>query len=496
MDTKEEIVNFFKNLKIVISHKKNYILIDTKTPRMYQVPKQTYLDLRDKLKINPLLAKEYNNLKQWSYLPDYTKLNHYDSWRIPQLSLRVSEACNLRCSYCFSLMHKNMLNSQGIKYMPKETAIKALRFFTSYFNKKRELGVIFFGGEPLMNFPVMKYTTEYARKNVRGRRLEFSVTTNGTIMNKDIINWLIDYDISVYLSLDFPPSAQNVNRPFRDGRPSFETIKNNIFTLVKYISPRRLTIRTTIPFDSTISIRESYESFFRSGIPVKHYGAAYQFVDLESAPKVMSAQMKRQRILGEEKTLIVDRQRRDVIKRDNAEAYGNDIWSTYFTMIVDGRIPFKECDAVDNALDVNPGGELYFCDMVANKDTFRLGDIESGLDKSRLELIKQKYCFKPEECASCFMGSFCFIACPLARPYKSVRKQNCLWHKNTFVARLKFILSLNVEQVKRLMDKSSHSFLRSEYLLRHKQDLNAFFEIYNYLNNTHRYIKPVNIFPY
>ena len=228
MVLKEEVFNFFKNLNVIMTYGKDLILMDKNSPRIYKIPKEIFLNAKDNLQINPALIKDYANLKRWSYLPDPGKAGFYNNSSAPKLSLRVSEDCTLACKYCFS--KNNMLNSKRIKYMTKETGVKALNFFLSHF-KTKSAWLIFFGGEPMMNFPLMKYMTDYAKKNIKGTRFEFNITTNGTIMNKDIIRWILENDIPVTVSLDFPMSEHNRNRPFIDGRSSFEGIKKKLSPL-------------------------------------------------------------------------------------------------------------------------------------------------------------------------------------------------------------------------------------------------------------------------
>ena len=137
------------------------------------------------------------------------------------LCLNVTSGCNLSCVYCFARPDGQSAGSTHMKY---DTASKALEFLFSRSSPEAVLQVDFFGGEPLLNFEVMKRTVGKAREMAAERKqnIKFTATTNGTLFNNEITEFLNREDFSVIISLDGPPELHDRNRPFHDGSPSQE----------------------------------------------------------------------------------------------------------------------------------------------------------------------------------------------------------------------------------------------------------------------------------
>ena len=191
-----EVFNFINNLILIRRHGEDFILMDKNSPRIYKIPGKIFLKVKDCRKIDRVLIDDYSNLKRWSYLPDPEKQASYEKDSPPKLCLRVTEDCTLGCKYCFN--RTNMLNSKKVKYMSRKIGKKAVKLFFSHF-KQESVDVIFFGGEPLMNFSLIKYLTGYIKKNIKDRKITFHTLTNGTIINKDILQWFLDNDLPVKL---------------------------------------------------------------------------------------------------------------------------------------------------------------------------------------------------------------------------------------------------------------------------------------------------------
>jgi len=488
MTQMQEIFNFINNLNFIKEYREDFVLIDKNSPRIYKIPGKIFLKAKkDCRKIDDILINDYSNLKRWSYLPDPKKQSPYRRSPSPKLCLRVAEDCTLGCEYCFN--RTNMLNAKKVKYMSREVGERAVRLFFSHF-KQESADVIFFGGEPLMNFSLIKYLTSYIKKNIKDRKVTFHTLTNGTIMNEDILQWFLDNDLPVKITIDFPASEHNRNRPFKDGSPSFETIKNNILMIAKRVPPEKISLRGVIPKDSPCSYEAIHKSFCESGMPTNNYFADNQFISHPGEKGYVRAHAVKAML---EKRPILKKHRQELIRTGKYSGiYKQDICDMYLEVIMEGKAPLHECDvARSNAISVNPIGEIYFCDVKVNIKEFLLGDIFTGLDKEKVKRIMKKYCFESKECSSCWAQGFCSKVCPLTRVDKEGREQACLITKQTFMDSLDFFLTLNCSQIDKIIKLSAVSNKKNGHGS-HKTAL----EIYKFLNDANQYIKPVNVAPY
>lgn len=486
-----EIINFIRSLDIITSHKKDVILIYKKYPRIYRIPKDYFFHLKKNPKINPDLIKDYNNLRRWLYLPNKKRQRRYSDY--PMLSLRITEDCNLNCRYCFNRYYG--LNTKQIKYMSEETAIKALNFFLSHI-KEKKVWVIFFGGEPFLNFPVIKKTVEYIKK-IKNKKFILTIVTNGTIMNKSACQWLSDNNIEIMVSLDLPSLVHDKNRPFKDGSPSFEIVKNNLLLLAKNIPPKNLRVRSVITKDSNIGIPESFNAFYTSGIPI---------YDLCPAPEVIgvchrdSLAKEFHRNFESQKKEIRNTLLQKIVTAKSNRFSHLGLYKRYVSsppalfIIMDGKVPERECN-FESQMSIDPAGDIYFCDIVANLKDLCLGNIKNGFDKTKLKSIREKYLLKPEYCINCWASSFCHRFCPGLRPFEKFQREECREMKTEFIEILKFFLNLNYNQIQKILQFMLYATYDKDYIKSQRFNFKTFLEIYKFLNETNKYIKPVNILP-
>lgn len=147
------------------------------------------------------------------------------------ITLEVNQICNLRCSYCYLGEKKNQL-------MPEKVARYGLEiaFLNAEKHKDRRLWVDFVGGEALLSFPFLQKLVEFIEKEANRRKLfvTYSMTTNGTIMNREILSWLIEHSVRLKLSIDGKESIHNKNRKTILGKGSYQLIESNLPYFRKY----------------------------------------------------------------------------------------------------------------------------------------------------------------------------------------------------------------------------------------------------------------------
>lgn len=148
-----------------------------------------------------------------------------------QLTLEVTESCNLRCKYCIYQDSHNDFHGYVNRNMTFEIAKKAIDF--AYPRIGKHFYIAFYGGEPLLNYTLITQVVKYAKKSVKEKELGFSLTTNGVLITDEIAEFFAKNDFVILVSLDGPEDIHNENRVFADGRGSFKLATEGLKKLLK-----------------------------------------------------------------------------------------------------------------------------------------------------------------------------------------------------------------------------------------------------------------------
>ncbi len=145
-----------------------------------------------------------------------------------QIILEVTERCNLRCRYCIYEPSFRQARNHGDKDMSWDIAFRAIDYLSNCSSSKEKVAVSFYGGEPLLRFPFIKECVKYAKARIPNNKLLFSMTTNGTLINSEIANFLSENGFAVHVSLDGPEVIHNENRIYPNGKGSFLDVKTGM----------------------------------------------------------------------------------------------------------------------------------------------------------------------------------------------------------------------------------------------------------------------------
>jgi uncharacterized protein len=157
---------------------------------------------------------------------------------LQQITLELTEGCNLRCGYCiYNDLYKGKRNF-GHRNMTQEVAQKAIDYL-KYHGDKKEVSVTFYGGEPLVNFDILKKSVKYAQENIKNRKLNFSMTTNLSMMTEEIARYIANIDnFSVLCSLDGPKDIHDSYRKDIDNHGSYVRAIRGLKYLVQAFGDR------------------------------------------------------------------------------------------------------------------------------------------------------------------------------------------------------------------------------------------------------------------
>lgn len=166
--------------------------------------------------------------------------------RVVNMALFVTQTCNMRCVYCYG--KGGEYGERGV--MTRETAFEAVDWLMENSMDAKTVYVGFFGGEPLMNFPLIQQVVAYAKEQAakQGKEVKFNMTTNGSLLTQEIISFMNQEKINSLISFDGPPEIQDRQRPFRNGKGSYNRVFANVQKL-RALMPN-LSARATLCGDS------------------------------------------------------------------------------------------------------------------------------------------------------------------------------------------------------------------------------------------------------
>ena len=161
--------------------------------------------------------------------------------------LNVTNSCNLACRYCYEYGDDRIAEAEVPMAMTEEVARQSVDRLITDSGEARDLQVTFFGGETLLNWRVIRPTVEYAREQAQqaGKRVDFSLTTNATLLTREVSQWIADNGIGVTISVDGDKQFQDSMRVYRSGMGSYDVIAPRIAEFLK-LQKRPVGARVTI----------------------------------------------------------------------------------------------------------------------------------------------------------------------------------------------------------------------------------------------------------
>lgn len=321
---------------------------------------------------------------------------------VKALCLHVAHTCNLNCGYCFA--------SQG-KYhgdravMSFEVGKRALDFLVEHSGTRTNLEVDFFGGEPLMNWDVVKQLVAYARgieKNVH-KNFRFTLTTNGMLIDDDVIDFANREMSNVVLSLDGRKEIHDRCRVDFAGNGSWERIVPRFQKLVKVRGNRNYYMRGTFTHANPDFLKDI------------HAMLDLGFTELSMEPVVCNPSDPA--ALTEEDLPIVLSQY-ELLAKEMLEHWKQGHPFTFYHYMIDltgGPCIYKRisgCGSGTEYMAVTPWGDLYPCHQFVGEERFRLGDIWKGVDNTAVqEQFRSCNAYTRPECADCWAKLYCSGGC-------------------------------------------------------------------------------------
>ena len=337
-----------------------------------------------------------------TYEPMAGQLKAKSAGVVKALCLHVAHTCNLNCSYCFA--------SQG-KYhgdralMSFEVGKRALDFLVEHSGARRNLEVDYFGGEPLMNFQVVKDLTAYARsiEQAAGKHFRFTLTTNGMLIDDDVIDFANRECYNVVLSLDGRREIHDRFRVDYAGNGSWDRIVPKFQKLVRARGDRGYYMRGTFT--------HANPDFLKDIKTMLDLG----FTQLSMEP-VVCAPDDPSALTEENKPIVMEQYEKLAdLMLERRRAGKPFTFYHYMIDLRDGPCIYKRisgCGSGTEYMAVTPWGDLYPCHQFVGEEKFRLGDVWHGVTNPavRDEFAACNVYARPE-CRDCWARLYCSGGC-------------------------------------------------------------------------------------
>lgn len=323
--------------------------------------------------------------------------------------LNVTNQCNLSCTYCYEYGEDKIVdtaNGRQPKFMSEETARQSVEFMLRESGSQRVAHLTFFGGETLMNFPVLQKTIAYARRRAieLGKDVDFSLTTNATLLRPDIIEFLAENEVGVTISIDGPKSVQDKFRVFHNGAGSYDVIAPKIKELLRRHRSRPIGARVTLT-SPNLNVKEIF----------RHLTDEVGFWEVGFAP-VTTAAARAYAIDGEGFDQVLD-QFRDLAFEFLEHAVQNRHHG--FSNIKDtieeihkGVSKAYPCGAGLGLMGVSTDGDVALCHRFAGSGAHKLGTVSEGVDRSKQrEYLEQHHIDAKTDCHTCWARPLCSGGC-------------------------------------------------------------------------------------
>jgi len=323
--------------------------------------------------------------------------------------LNVTNKCNLACTYCYEYGEDKIIdteNGKQPKFMSDQTAEESIEFLLAESRGQEVAHVTFFGGETLLNFPVLQKTVAYARRRAaeEGKRIEFSLTTNATLLRPEIIEWLADNQIGVTISIDGPKEVQDGLRVFHNGKGSYDVVQPKIKELLKRHRTRPIGARVTLT-QKNMDVLKIF----------KHLTEEMGFWEVGLAP-VTTQDHRDYAITAEGKDDML--RQFEVLAEEWLEAALKDEHHGFSNVkdtleeIHKGVSKAYGCGAGLGLMGVATDGDVSLCHRFAGSPEHTIGSVTEGVDREKQgKFLTDHHIATKTDCHTCWARPICSGGC-------------------------------------------------------------------------------------
>ncbi|MDD3218167.1 MAG: thioether cross-link-forming SCIFF peptide maturase [Lachnospiraceae bacterium] len=321
---------------------------------------------------------------------------------VKALCLHIAHDCNLACKYCFA--EEGEYHGRRA-LMSFEVGKKALDFLIANSGSRRNLEVDFFGGEPLMNWQVVKDLVAYGREQekIHNKNFRFTLTTNGVLLNDEIMEFANKEMGNVVLSIDGRKEVHDMMRPFRKGAGSYDLIVPKFQQFAESRNQDKYYVRGTFTRNNL--------DFAADVLHLADLGFKQISVEPVVAPPTEDYALR-----VEDIPVICEQY--DILAKEMIKRHKEGRGFNFFHFMIDltgGPCVYKRlsgCGSGTEYLAVTPWGDFYPCHQFVGEEQFLMGNVDEGIKTP--DLVKEFKCcnvYAKEECRKCFARFYCSGGC-------------------------------------------------------------------------------------
>jgi len=325
---------------------------------------------------------------------------------VKTLSMSLLGECNLGCTYCY--VFADHTPTPMATKMSHDEALRQVDFLIGQAGDDApRLTITFFGGEPFMNFPVMRAAAEHARKRAseRGKDVGFTVTTNATLLSEEAIAFLVEYDVQTTVSLDGHREGNDLRRTWAgSGSGSYEAIAPKVTRLLEAFRhrPSRVGARATMTHGNA-DVERIVEHLLGMGF----YEVATSVASVEQPELKFTAEDYAAMNAGLAR--LADRFADEAVR---GRHFGFSNVASLVKRFHEGSVRDYPCGATLGLLGSDSAGKLYVCHRFVGDDRYTVGSVENGIDHAfRNRFIRGNSVRMKDYCAPCWLRHLCGGGC-------------------------------------------------------------------------------------
>lgn len=344
---------------------------------------------------------ELNQLREEGCLSeeDPIYLTVDDEPTLGALCLHIAHDCNMNCKYCFASGGNYGI---GQSLMSRETLDKSLEFFLQQSGAEKNLSVCFFGGEPLLNFNLMKYAVDKIEQ-IEDKDVLMTFTTNGTLLSDKVIHFANEHRLEAIVSLDGPEEVHDQMRCFKNGSGTHARCFPRIKKFIESNPNHSRAVRATYTHE-TLEFAEVARYLVEQGF--RHISVEPCALPREHNLRILESDIPKIREEFEQFTSYY-------LQECRAGRFIDfHLFKSPLMALDTGTKRLKHCGAGQAYLAVEPSGDLYPCHMFVGMEEYKMGSVYTGIEKPEIAAEFRKCSVQSKEgCQECWCKYLCGGGC-------------------------------------------------------------------------------------